>query len=160
MIRPARVADAQDLCAIYNPYVLDTSITFEESAVSAAEMADRIQKVQEGYPWIVWDEDGKVLGYAYGSSWRARPAYRFSVETAIYLASECRGKGLGTQLYLELLAELRQRGFHMALGGLALPNEASVALHESLGFTKVGHMKEAGWKFGAWVDVGFWQLSL
>ena len=160
MFRPALSSDAAALCAIYNPYVLGTTITFEEEAVTEADMTGRIQKVQEAYPWLVLEEDGQVLGYAYGSIWRTRPAYRFSTETAIYLAEDARGRGLGVQLYRALLEELRQRRFHLALGGLALPNARSVALHEKLGFEKIGHMKEAGWKFGAWVDVGFWQLQL
>lgn len=160
MIRSARAEDAAALCAIYNPYVRGTTITFEEDAVTAAERAERITKVQAQYPWLVWEEEGVVLGYAYNSSWRARPAYRFSTETAIYLAQGCTGKGIGTQLYQALLDELKGRGFHLVLGGLALPNKASVALHERLGFQKVGHMREAGWKFGAWVDVGFWERLL
>ena len=160
MIRPALSSDAAALCAIYNPYVLGTTITFEEEVVAEPDMAGRIQKVQEAYPWIVLVEGGQVLGYAYGSTWRTRAAYRFSTETAIYLAEDARGRGLGVQLYRALLEELHQRGFHQALGCLALPNDRSVALHEKLGFEKVGHMKEAGRKFGAWVDVGFWQLQL
>jgi phosphinothricin acetyltransferase len=160
MFRPALSSDAAALCAIYNPYVLGTTITFEEEAVTEADMAGRIQKLQESHPWIVLEDDGRVLGYAYGSTWRTRAAYRFSTETAIYLAEEARGRGRGEQLYRALLEELRERGFHLALGGLALPNAPSVALHEKLGFLKVGHMKEAGWKFGAWIDVGFWQLQL
>jgi phosphinothricin acetyltransferase len=160
MIRPATPPDAAAIAEIYNPYIRDTVITFEEEEVSAEEIASRIEKVTRTYPWIVWEEDGRLIGYAYGSTWRTRHAYRFATETAIYLAADCRGKGIGTKLYQALLAELRQRGFHSVLGCLALPNAPSVALHERLGFTKVGHMKEAGWKFGAWVDVGFWELQL
>jgi len=160
MIRSATLSDAQALAEIYNPYVRDTTITFEAEPVTAAEMAGRIAKVTEAYPWLVWDEGGQILGYAYSSVWRARAAYRYSTETAIYLSMERRRQGVGTSLYQALLDELRQRGFHSVLGCLALPNEPSVRLHEKLGFQKVGHMREAGRKFDAWVDVGFWELLL
>jgi L-amino acid N-acyltransferase YncA len=160
MIRPVQLSDAQALAEIYNPYIRDTTITFEEDSVTAEEMEGRITKVTMSYPWLVWDEGGRILGYAYGSVWRARPAYRHSTETAIYLAMDQRGQGGGTRLYKALLDELRRRGFHMAVGGLALPNEPSIRLHERLGFKKVGHIHEAGWKFEHWIDVGFWQLLL
>jgi len=160
MIRPVTAADAPALAAIYNPYIRDTTITFEEDPVTAEEMAARIARVTEGYPWLVWEEEGRVLAYAYSSVWRARPAYRYSTETAIYLAMDQQGKGIGTALYRALLDELRTRGFHLVLGGVALPNEASVRLHERLGFKKAGHMREAGRKFDRWIDVGFWELLL
>lgn len=160
MIRPARPSDAQALADIYNPYVRATIITFEEEPVSAEEMAARIGKVTAAYPWLVWEENGAVLGYAYGTTWRTRAAYRFAVETTIYLAAEQQGKGVGSRLYEALMVDLKGRGFHSALGCLGLPNDPSVRLHEKLGFRKVGHMREAGWKFGAWVDVGFWERML
>jgi phosphinothricin acetyltransferase len=160
MIRPVLPTDAPALADIYNPYIRDTIITFEEEPVSAAEMGARIAKVTATYPWLVWEEDGAVLGYAYASTWRTRHAYRFAVETTIYLDRGHHGKGRGAALYRALLAELKQRGFHSALGCLGLPNEPSVRLHEKLGFRKAGHMTEAGWKFGAWADVGFWELML
>jgi|ERR1035438_3752472 phosphinothricin acetyltransferase len=160
MIRPVQLADAQALVDIYNPFIRDTIITFEEEEIAAKEMASRIAKVTDAYPWIVLEEGGVVLGYAYGSTWRTRHAYRFATETTIYLAPQGQGKGLGTALYEALLVGLKQRGFHSALGCLGLPNEPSVRLHEKLGFHKVGHMREAGWKFGAWVDVGFWERML
>jgi len=160
MIRPVELRDAQALAEIYNPYILDTTITFEEEPVTAEEMASRIEKVTTAYPWLVWEEEGRVLGYAYSSVWRARAAYRHSTETAIYFALDQCGKGRGALLYQALLDELRQRGFHLVLGGLALPNEASVRLHEKLGFRKAGHMREAGRKFDRWIDVGFWELLL
>jgi L-amino acid N-acyltransferase YncA len=160
MIRPVRPSDAQALADIYNPYIRDTTITFEEEPVTGEEVAARIAKVTEAYPWLVWEEDGQVYGYAYSSVWRGRPAYRHSTETAIYLSMEHRGLGVGAKLYQALLDELRRRGFHLALGCLALPNDPSVRLHERLGFNKAGHMREAGWKFDRWVDVGFWELLL
>jgi len=160
MIRPVTPADAQALANIYNPYIRDTTITFEEVPVTAEEMAARIAKVTAEYPWLVWEEGGRVLGYAYSSVWRARAAYRYSTETAIYLATDQRCRGIGVRLYQALLDELRVRGFHLVLGGVALPNDVSVRLHERLGFRKVGHMREAGRKFDRWIDVGFWELLL
>ena len=160
MIRPVQLSDAAALVDIYNPFIRDTIITFEEDEISADEMAARIAKVTAMFPWLVWEEDGVVLGYAYGSTWRTRHAYRFAVETTIYLGPGGQGKGIGSRLYEALMVELKERGFHSALGCLALPNEPSVRLHEKLGFRKVGHMQEAGWKFGAWVDVGFWERML
>jgi phosphinothricin acetyltransferase len=159
-IRPANPADAEAIAAIYNPYVAETIISFEEEPVPAAGMADRIRKVTAGYPWIVWEEDGQVLGYAYASSWRSREAYRFTAETSVYVDARHHHRGIGEQLYRELLAAMRERGFHSALACLGLPNDPSVAFHEKLGFTKVGHMRESGWKFERWVDVGFWELML
>jgi len=160
MIRPVQPSDAQALVDIYNPFIRDTIITFEEEEISAEEMASRIAKVTAAYPWIVWEEQGVVLGYAYGSTWRTRHAYRFATETTIYLGPDGQGKGIGSKLYEALMVELKARGFHSALGCLALPNDPSVRLHEKLGFRKVGHMREAGWKFGAWWDVGFWERML
>jgi phosphinothricin acetyltransferase len=160
MIRPATPHDAQAIVEIYNPYIRDTTITFEEATLTEEEMALRIEKVTATYPWLVWEEDGRILGYAYGSTWRTRNAYRFAVESALYVAQGQHRKGIGLKLYQALIVELRQRGFHSVLGCLALPNEPSVTIHEKLGFTKVGHMREAGWKFERWVDVGFWELML
>ena len=160
MIRPVTPADAQALADIYNPYIRDTIITFEEEPVTAQDMAGRIAKVTAAYPWLVWEEGGQIAGYAYGSTWRSRHAYRFAVETTIYLDPRWHGQGIGARFYEALLGDLAQRGYHSALGFLGLPNEPSVRLHEKLGFTKVGHMREAGWKFGAWADVGFWERML
>lgn len=160
LIRPATLADAAAIAAIYNPYITDTVITFEEEAVSAEEMEGRIRKVSATFPWIVWEEEGQVLGYAYASSWRSRRAYRFAAETTVYVDLAHQRKGIGEKLYRELVVAMREFGFHSALGCLALPNDPSVALHEKLGFTKVAHMKEAGRKFEQWIDVGFWELML
>lgn len=160
MIRPASPTDALAIIQIYNPYIRDTTITFEEATLTEEEMALRIEKVTATYPWLVWEERGQILGYAYGSTWRTRNAYRFAVESALYVAPGQHRKGIGLKLYQALIEELRERGFHSVLGCLALPNEPSVAIHEKLGFQKVGHMREAGWKFERWVDVGFWELML
>jgi len=159
-IRSVTQGDAEKIAALYNHYVINTIITFEEDRVSANEMATRIRSVTASHPWIVFEEAGALTGYAYAVNWHSRPAYRHSVETTIYVAPDQYRKGIGRALYDALLAELRDRGFHSAIGGVSLPNDASAALHERLGFEKVAHLKEVGQKFGAWVDVGYWQLLL
>jgi L-amino acid N-acyltransferase YncA len=160
MIRTAQVADAGSICAIYNSYVLESTITFEEAEVSAAEMENRIGETLRDLPWLVWEQDGAVRGYAYASKWKGRCAYRHSVEVTVYFDPKSTRQGIGRQLYQALLDDLRARKFHTAIGGIALPNAASVALHESLGFRKVAHFEEVGWKFERWIDVGYWQLLL
>lgn len=160
MIRSAGPADAAAICAIYNPYVLNTIITFEEQAVSITEMENRILEVVRDLPWLVAEEDGQILGYAYASKWKSRCAYRYAVESTVYLQTGLAGRGLGTLLYRALLADLRGRGMHTVIGGIALPNPASVALHEKLGFVQVAHFKEVGWKLERRIDVGYWQLIL
>jgi phosphinothricin acetyltransferase len=160
MIRPALASDAQALADIYNPFVLGTTITFEEVAVTPQEMTARIETVLPALPWLVIEVQGQVAGYAYATPWKTRSAYRRTVESAIYVAPSHAGQGLGTRLYEALLAELKQLGVHAVLGGIALPNEASVALHERLGFEKVGQLREVGWKLQRWVDVGYWEKRL
>lgn len=160
-IRVATSADAEAICAIYNHYIDTTTISFEEAPVSAADMAQRIADVTAAnLPWLVLCDGDTLLGYAYATKWRVRQAYRFSVETSVYLDREQAGKGRGRMLYEALLAELRQRELHLAIAGIAQPNEASVRLHEALGFRKVAHFSEVGRKFGKWIDVGYWQLQL
>ena len=160
MIRPATSADAAAIAAIYNHYVTGTTITFEEEAVSVAEMAARIGNVTAQFPWYVWERDGEVAGYAYATPWRVRSAYRFSVETTVYVAPGHARQGIGLQLYASLIETLRGKGIQVALGGIAQPNPASVALHERLGFEKVAHFKRVGRKFEQWIDVGYWELQL
>ncbi len=160
-IRPAVPEDAARICDIYNHYVLTTTISFEEEAVAPPEMARRIADVREAaLPWLVLEADGRLLGYAYATKWRARPAYRTSVESSVYLDPACAGRGHGRALYTALLDELRRRELHLVIGGIAQPNPASVALHEALGFRKVAHFSEVGRKFGRWVDVAYWELKL
>jgi len=160
MIRRATEEDAAEICEIYNHYVLETAVTFEEEPVGAAEMSQRIRETLPSLPWLVWKEDERVLGYCYASRWKGRSAYRYAVESTVYLRPDAVGRGLGTKLYRSLLAELRDRELHVAIGGIALPNAASVALHEKLGFEKVAHFRQVGMKFNRWVDVGYWQLIL
>ncbi|HYD80064.1 MAG TPA: arsinothricin resistance N-acetyltransferase ArsN1 family B [Paucimonas sp.] len=160
-IRAAAASDAAAIAAIYNHYVLATAITFEEQAVSDADMAARIGDVAAaGLPWLVAEREGRVIGYAYATKWRARPAYRYSVEVSVYTDAQAGVRGAGSALYEALFAELRARSVHVAIGGIALPNEKSVALHEKFGMRKVAHFSEVGYKFGRWLDVGYWQAVL
>jgi phosphinothricin acetyltransferase len=159
MIRAVESRDVGAICAIYNHYVEHTIVTFDTTPVSEEEMAATIVSAGPPLPWLVWEDPdtGRVTGYAACSAWKSRCSYRHSLETTVYLASGTGGQGVGTHLYGELLSRIGGAGYHTALGGIALPNPASVALHEKLGFVKVGHLKEVGRKFGQWVDVGYWQ---
>jgi L-amino acid N-acyltransferase YncA len=160
MTRQVKISDADALCRIYNKYIAETRITFEETPTHADEMIKRINTITQNYPWLVYEEDGKVLGYTYASRWKERSAYRFSVETGIYIDSDFVGKGIGTKLKGELLKALKEKSIHTVIGGIALPNPASIALCEKFGFKKVAHFKEVGFKLGQWVDVGYWELIL
>jgi phosphinothricin acetyltransferase len=160
MIRTATPDDAAAIAAIYNHYIATSTISFEEQAVTAAEMAQRIRDVSATLPWLVREDGGRIAGYAYATKWRVRSAYRFAAETSVYVEQGRGGQGIGSALYTALLAELRARGIHMAIGGIAQPNPASVALHERLGFVKVAHFSEVGRKFDRWIDVGYWELKL
>jgi phosphinothricin acetyltransferase len=159
-MRPCTTADAEAIAAIYNSYVRETVITFEETPVSAAEMAQRITDTTARFPWLVWDDGGAVVGWAYATAWKARSAYRFSVETTVYVAASHQGRGIGAALYGALIEDLRAHNLHSAVGGIALPNPASIALHEKFGFKKIAHFAEVGRKFDRWIDVGYWQLIL
>ncbi|WP_321318435.1 arsinothricin resistance N-acetyltransferase ArsN1 family B [Labilibaculum sp.] len=160
MIKNVCFSDAEDICKIYNHYIKNTVITFEENEVSPKEMESRIFSITAKLPWIVFSENGKMYGYAYASEWKSRCAYKYSVETTVYLHPDARGKGIGTMLYQELIRKLLKLDLHAAIGGIALPNDASVALHEKIGFGKVAHFKEVGYKFNKWIDVGYWELIL
>lgn len=155
---PAR--DAAACAAIYAPHVDGSAVSFEERAPDAAELARRIERHGASHAWLVAERDGAVAGYAYAFPFQERPAYRWSAGVSVYVADGQRGRGVGRSLYRELFRRLRGRGFRMACAGITLPNEASVALHESLGFERVGVNREIGWKNGAWRDVGWWQLEL
>ena len=159
-IRLARESDAAALADIYAPVVRDTTISFEMTPPDAAEMAARIAKTLAMFPWLVWDEGGRAVGYAYASKHREREAYQWSVDVSCYVHPDFRGRGLGRALYGRLFPVLEAQGFQTAFAGIALPNAASVALHESMGFTPIGIYKEVGWKLGAWRDTGWWQRRI
>ena len=160
MIRPARADDAGAIAAVYAPEVLEGIATFELVPPDADEIARRMVSGGSRYPWLVWDEAGRVLGYAYASAYRARAAYKRTVETSVYVAREAQGRGIGRRLYRALLDRLTADGFTQALGVISLPNDASVALHEALGFRQVARLERVGCKLGRWLDVGYWQRGL
>ena len=160
-IRPAAPAHASAIATIYNHYIVSTTVTFETERVTAGDMQARIEETQSAsLPWLVAEERDRVLGYAYASKWKGRCAYRYSVESTVYLDAECIGRGIGKALYSTLIDDLRERGMHAVIGGVALPNAASIALHEALGFRKVAHFEQVGFKQDRWIDVGYWQLLL
>ena len=160
-IRLATAADAPAIAAIYGPYCTDSRISFEETAPDAEEMVRRIEGEKPGYhPWFVAEEAGVVLGYAASSPFRTRRAYRWSVETGLYLTPAAQGRGIGGALLERLIGLLEQQGYVAVIGAIALPNPASVALHERLGFSHVGAYRGTGFKQGEWLDVGLWQRDL
>ena len=160
MIREVLESDAEALAALYNPYITEGVISFEYDVVDGVEMARRIRRITERYPWIVYEIDGQIQGYAYASRWKERAAYYYCAETTVYLRQGQEGKGLGSLLYEELLHRLPSHDVKVAIGCIALPNEASVALHEKMGFEKVGHFPEVGYKFDRWIDIGYWRKAL
>lgn len=159
-VRPVQPADAPAITAIYNHYIENTVISFEEVPLTPGEMEQRIRAYTVNYPWLVAEQDNQLVGYAYANQWQVRCAYRQCVETTVYLGQGESGRGYGAALYRELLTALQQRGLHTAIAGIALPNEPSVRLHEKCGFRKVAHFSEVGYKFDRWVDVGYWQKHL
>ena len=160
MIREASNKDSLQIVEIYNHFVETSTVTFETDLVSADEMASRVKKVQDDYPWIVYEKDGVIQGYAYVSKWKAREAYKRSAEVSIYIRQGQQGQGIGKILMQELLDRLEESNLHCLIAGIALPNEASRALHERFGFEKVARFREVGRKFGKWIDVGYWELIL
>jgi len=160
-IRPADPArDAAACAAIYAPSVDSAPVSFELVPPDAAEFARRIEKYSATHRFLVAEEDGEVVGYAYACRWRERPAYDWSVEVSVYVDRVRHGQGIGRALYAELFDRLRAQGFRTAVAGVTLPNPASVALHESMGFESIGAFRRIGWKQGAWHDVGYWRLDL
>jgi L-amino acid N-acyltransferase YncA len=161
MIRAVTSADIKSLVEIYNYYIKNTAITFEEHAIDEAELIKRIALVAEfGLPWLVLEHQGDIIGYAYATKWKERSAYRFAVESTVYLHHQHLGQGFGYTLYNALFDELKRRELNTVIGGITLPNAASVAVHEKLGMKKVAHFERIGFKFGQWRDVGYWQLNL
>lgn len=163
-IRPAEPRDAAAIAAIYAPHVEKGVVSFETEAPDAAAITARMAASDGLYPWIVATDgvapDDLVLGYAYATRFREREAYRFVVETSIYLAPGAQGRGAGRLLYKALLDTLSAQGFTQAIGAITLPNEASIAVHEAVGFRRAGVYREVGYKHGQWLDVGFWQREL
>ncbi|MFP8965536.1 arsinothricin resistance N-acetyltransferase ArsN1 family B [Pokkaliibacter sp. CJK22405] len=159
-IRPVEAQDAAAICQIYNHYIEQSCITFEEQPVSLQTMEERTSGHPATHPWLVATINEQLIGYAYATPWKTRSAYRFSVETSVYLSHFHVGQGTGKQLYLSLIAAIKASGFHRLNAGIALPNEASIGLHEHLGFIKVAHFTEVGFKHNRWIDVGYWEKAL
>jgi len=160
-IRPADPErDAAACAAIYAPSVESTPVSFELVPPDAAEFARRIERYASTHQFLVAEADGAVVGYAYACRWQERPAYGWAVEVSVYVDAGRQGEGIGRALYAELFDRLRAQGFRIAVAGITLPNPASIALHESMGFVPIGALREIGWKRGAWHDVGYWQLLL
>ena len=159
-IRDARPEDAAALLEIYRPFVMDTSVSFELTPPTVEEFEARIATAQSQWAWLVAERDGQVAGYAYGSAFRTRAAYKWTVETSAYVHEAHRGHGIAGALYRRLFDVLIDKGYCNAYAGIALPNDASIAFHKSLGFTHVGTFHRAGWKFGRWHDVSWWEARL
>ena len=160
LIRPAGAADAAALLAIYAPFVEHTVASFETQVPTFDEFAGRIRRYSAQWAWLVAERDGHCLGYAYGSPHRERAAYRWSAETSAYVDPSVQRQGVGKALYLALFDALGERGYCNAYAGMTLPNDASAALHRSVGFEPVGVFRRVGWKFGAWHDVAWLQRRL
>jgi L-amino acid N-acyltransferase YncA len=159
-LRLATVADAPGLLAIYGPYVEDTAITFETAVPTAEEMAERIRATMPAHPWLVAVDGDEVVGYAYAHLFAPRAAYRWAAETSVYVGSGTHRRGAGRRLYRALVELLAVQGYREALAGITIPNVASVALHENMGFARVATYERVGWKLGSWHDVGWWQRRL
>ena len=158
MIRNVNINDAAAIATIYNYYIEHSVVTFEESLITSQDMLERLIETQElDLPFYVAEAADKIIGFAFASKWKGRCAYKFSVEVTVYLSPTEATKGWGTKLYKELFKELKDKNIHVVLGGISLPNDASIALHEKFGMKKVAHLEEVGFKFNHWVDVGYWQ---
>ena len=160
-IRPVNTVDAAAIARIYNHYIAASCITFETEPVPAEVMAERIaDTARAALPWLVAETPNGISGYAHASRWHGRCAYRFSVESTVYLDPGCTGRGVGKRLYAALIDAIRDLSMRAVIGGIALPNEPSIRLHEGLGFRKVAHFEQVGFKHNRWIDVGYWQLLL
>lgn len=160
MIRAFKIEDTKQLLDIYNYYVLNSVATFDDELLLFETFLEKVTQINTRYPFIVFEENNEILGYAYGSKFRPKPAYNKTVESTVYVKHGVYKKQIGTKLYTELLGLLKQENYHIVLGVLTLPNDASVKLHEKFGFIQVADLKQVGFKFGEWQDVGFWQLNL
>ena len=159
-IRPAEAADGAGCAAIYAPFVTGTAVSFEAEPPGPAQMAERITRCRLTHPWYLAEDADTLLGYAYAAAHRERPAYRWAAEVSVYVAPPARHREVARALYARLLTDLSECGYRLALAGITLPNPASVALHEAMGFEPVGVYRGVGYKLGAWHDVGWWQRSL
>jgi phosphinothricin acetyltransferase len=159
-VRPITPNDTSAICAIYNHYIEHTVITFEETPLSVEQMRERIAVYTQLYPWLVCEDAGEIVGYAYASKWKERSAYKHTAEVTVYLKHAATQKGYGSALYEELIRLLKAQGCHVLLGCIAIPNEPSAKLHERFGFRQIAQFTEVGRKFECWIDVGYWQKVL
>lgn len=157
-IRSVNPEDAAQIAEIYNYYIQNTHQTFETEPLSADEMRERINETREKHPYLVAEEDGEILGYAYAAQFKLRQAYAYSAEVSIYVKNDAKQRGIGTKIYEKLFGELAQTNVHALVAGISLPNDASIKFHEKLGFSKVAHFRQIGYKLGRWIDVGYWEL--
>lgn len=160
MIRKVHIKDADSICNIYNYYIKNTSISFEEDEIDVKIIKERIENISEFLPYVVCEVDDTIVGYAYATKWKERSSYRYTVEISVYVDHSCHNKGYGSKLYQALIEELKKSDVHVALGGIVVPNDKSIALHEKLGFEKVARLKEVGYKFNKWHDIEYWQLTI
>ena len=159
-VRTATEADAEAIADIYAPYVRETAISFDEDPPGADEMRRRIASIRDTYPFLVFDDGGRVQGFAYASAHRAKPAYRWSVETTVYAPRQLHRRGIGRALYTRLIDLLIRQGYHAAFAGIVPPNEGSVGLHEAMGFVYLGTFPEIGFKHDQFHDLGWWRRTL
>ena len=160
-VRPATPEDAAAVAEIYNYYIANSHATFELEPIDGSEMLIRMEAGWKiGYPFLVYEDGSEIRGYAYGRQFRPRRAYLHSIEISVYIRNGSEGMAIGTRLYERLLSEIERGDFHAIIGGISLPNDASIRLHEKFGFTRVAHFREVGFKFGRWIDVGYWEKVL
>jgi len=160
MIRNIETKDIPQILDIYNYYIKNTTITFEEESVTELEMGIRVDEYIRNFPWLVFEENNEILGYCYATKWRVRSAYKHSAEVTVYVSKDNHGKGIGTLLYKELIKQCKEKDMHVLVAGIALPNDKSQKLHEKMGFRKIAHFEEIGKKFDQWIDVGYWEYKL
>lgn len=160
MVRSFCLKDTKALLDIYNYYIIHTIVTFDVKPLTIKELKQKFIKINKNFPFLVFEQNNEILGYAYASTWREKAAYNKSVELTIYIKNGFGGRHIGSKLYKDLLAQLKTLHYHVVLGGITLPNKASIRLHEKFGFKQVAHFKDVGQKFNTWLDVGFWQLLL
>ena len=159
-VRKVKLEDSRQIAGIYNFYILHNHHTFETESVNPAQMRQRISEIIQIYPFLVCEEDDEIFGYAYATRYKLRDAYKHSAEVSVYVKEGLSGKGSGKLLYQKLFDNLSSKDIHAIIAGIALPNEASIRLHEKFGFEKVAHFREVGFKFGKWIDVGYWELLM
>lgn len=160
MIRQIKLSDVEKILPIYNFHVENTIVTFDITPLTVEQYSEKVKRISDEFPFLVFEENNVILGFAYASKWRPKPAYNQTAETTVYTHHDARGKQIGTKLYTELLKQMKDQNYKVAIGGISLPNDHSIRFHEKFGFEKIGHFSKVGKKFGKWIDVAFWQLNL